>query len=135
MHLIWSNLIVNLIYLWTREFKGLDHDDQDYVLMPTIWQAIGEVTDNAGKTIPAAFSSRVPNIPSEKAHMIAETYSIWTLYIAPTLLKGQFQHQRYYSHFIRLVELFMVCFKFEISQVDVNNLETGFQTWVINYEQ
>jgi hypothetical protein len=53
-----------------------------------IWQAIGEVTYNAGKTIPAAFGSRVSNIASEKAHMIAETYSIWTLYNASTLLKG-----------------------------------------------
>jgi hypothetical protein len=115
--------------------QGFDHDDQDYVLMPTIWQAIGEVTYNAGKTIPAAFGSRVPNIALEKAHMIVETYSIWTLYIAPTLLKGRFQHQRYYNHFIRLVELLMVCFEFKISQVDVDNLETGFQTWVMDYEQ
>ena len=57
--------------MWTAQFKGLDHDDQDYVLMSTIWQAIGEATSNAGKTIPAAFGSRVPNITSEKAHMIA----------------------------------------------------------------
>jgi hypothetical protein len=56
--------------------------------MPTIWQAIGEATYNAGKTISAAFGSRVLNIALEKAHMIAETYSIWTLYITPTLLKG-----------------------------------------------
>ena len=88
MHLIWSNLIINLIYLCTAELKGLDHDDQDYVLMPMIWQAIGEATHNAGKTLPAAFGSRAFNIASEKAHMIAETYSIWTLYIASTLLKG-----------------------------------------------
>ena len=135
MHLIWSNLIVNLIHLWTAKFKDLDHDDQDYVLMPTVWQAIGEATFNSGKTIPAAFGSRVPNIASEKAHMIAETYSIWTLHIAPVLLKGRFQHQRYYKHFIRLVELLMVCLEFEISQVDVDNLETGFQSWVIDYER
>jgi hypothetical protein len=135
MHLIWSNLIVNLIHLWTGQFKNLDHDDEDYVLMPTVWQAIGEATFNAGKTIPAAFGSRVPNIASEKAHMIAETYSIWTLFIAPTLLKGRFRHPRYYKHFIRLVELLMVCFEFEISQVDVDNLETGFQSWVMDYER
>ena len=135
MHLIWSNLIVNLVHLWTGQFKNLDHDDQDYVLMPTVWQAIGEATFNAGKTIPAAFGSRVPNIASEKAHMIAETYSIWTLYIAPTLLKGRFRNQRYYKHFIQLVELLMVCFEFEISQEDVDSLETGFQSWVMGYER
>ena len=135
MHLIWSNLIVNLIHLWTGQFNSLDHDDQDYVLAPTIWQAIGEATFNAGKTIPASFGSRVPNIASEKAHMIAETYSIWTLYVAPTLLKGRFRHQRYYKHFIQLVKLLMVCFEFEIGQVDVDNLETGFQSWVTDYER
>ena len=125
----------NLILLWTRHFKDLNHDDQDYILMPTVWQAIGEATYNADKTIPAAFGSRVLNITSEKAQMIAETYSIWTLYIALTLLKGQFQHQRYYKHFIQLVKLLMVCLEFEISQVDVDNFETGFQSWVVDYEQ
>ena len=90
MHLIWSNLIPNLILLWTGQFKDLDHDNQGYVLMPTVWETIGEATYSAGKTIPASFGSRVPNIASEKAHMIAETYSIWTLHIAPILLKGRF---------------------------------------------
>lgn len=135
MHLIWSNLIVNLIHLWTAKFKNLDHDNEEYVLMPTVWQAIGEATFNSGKTIPAAFGSRVPNVALEKAHMIAETYSIWTLHIAPVLLKGRFQHQRYYKHFIRLVKLLMVCFEFEISQEDVDDLEAGFQSWVIDYER
>ena len=67
--------------------------------------------------------------------MIAETYSIWTLYNAPTLLKGQFQHQQYYKHFIQLVELLMLCLEFEITQVDVDNLQIGFQSWIVDYEQ
>jgi len=29
----------------------------------------------------------------------------------------------------------MVCFEFEISQEDVDDLETGFQSWVIDYER
>ena len=81
--------------MYTRQFKDPDHDNQDYLLLPTVLEAIGEVTYNAGKAIPATFRSRVPNIASEKSHMIAETYSIWTLYFTPTLLKGRFQHQRY----------------------------------------
>ena len=133
--------------LWTsRRSERTSRKPLDLVLAPadstfhlsasvsTVWQAIGEATFNAGKTIPAAFGSRVSNIALEKAHMIAETYSIWTLYIAPILLKGRFRHQRYYKHFIQLVKLLMVCFKFEISQEDVDNLETGFQSWVIDYE-
>jgi hypothetical protein len=90
MHLIWTNLIPNLILFWTGKFKDISHQDNGYVLAPTVWQAIEEATMNAGKTIPAVFGSRFLNIASEKAQMTAETpsHSIWTLYIAPTLFKG-----------------------------------------------
>ena len=36
MHLIWANLISNLVLLWTGKFKDLDHDGQDYVIMKTV---------------------------------------------------------------------------------------------------
>ena len=90
MHLIWANLIPNLILLWTRNFKDLDHDDEGYILAPKVWQAIRVATLDAGKTIPATFGSRVSNIAAEKSQMTAETHSIWTLYLAPTLLNGCF---------------------------------------------
>jgi len=88
MHLIWTNLIPNLIRFWTRKFKDIFHHNKGYVLALTVWEAIGEATMNAGKTIPAAFGSRVLNIASEKVQMTAKTHSIWMLYITPTLLKG-----------------------------------------------
>ena len=90
MHLIWANLIPNLILLWTRKFKDLDHDNKGYVLAPHVWRAIREATLNAGQTIPAAFGSRVPNIAAEKSQMTAETHSIWIMYLAPTLLNSWF---------------------------------------------
>jgi len=135
MHLIWTNLIPNLIRFWTGKFKDISHQDEGYVLAPTVWEAIGEATANAGKTIPAAFGSRVPNIAAEKAQMIAETHSIWTLYIAPTLLKGRFVHRKYYKHFMELVRLLTLCLEFEITQDQVNDLESGFQSWVQKYER
>jgi hypothetical protein len=135
MHLIWTNLIPNLILLWTGKFKDLDHDGEDYLLAPAVWDAIGKATSDAGKTIPAAFGSRVPNVASEKAQMIAETYSIWTLHLAPVLLKGRFPNPRYYKHFKELVQLLTLCLEFEITQDEVDGLETGFQKWVKDYER
>jgi hypothetical protein len=135
MHLIWTNLIPNLILFWTGKFKDISYHDEGYVLAPTVWEAIGEATVNAGKTIPAAFGSRVLNIASEKAQMIAETYSIWTLYIAPTLLKGRFVCPRYYKHFMELVQLLTLCLEFETTQDQVNSLKRGFQNWVQKYER
>jgi hypothetical protein len=134
MHLIWANLIPNLILLWTGKFKDLDHDGQDYVIRQTVWNAIGDSTFQAGETIPAAFGSRVPNIASEKAHMICETYSIWTLYLAPVLLKGRFLNERYYNHFMELVRLLTRCIDLEITQEEIDDLDRNFQKWVRDYE-
>jgi hypothetical protein len=134
MHLIWANLIPNLILLWTGKFKDLDHDDEGYVLAPKVWQAIGVATLDAGKTIPATFGSRVPNIAAEKPQMTAETHSIWTLYLAPTLLNGRFINERYYKHFVQLVQLLMLCLEFEITQDQIDDLERDFQEWVEEYE-
>jgi hypothetical protein len=73
--------------------------------MKTMWEAIREATFWAGQMIPAAFGSRVPNVASEKVNMIAETHSIWTLYLAPVLLKGRFLNECYYNHFVKLIQL------------------------------
>jgi hypothetical protein len=49
MNLIWANLIPNLVLLWTGKFKDLDYNGQDYVIMKTIWEVIGEATFQAGE--------------------------------------------------------------------------------------
>jgi hypothetical protein len=103
--------------------------------MKTVWEAIGEATFRAGETIPAAFGSRVPNVALEKAHMICETYSIWTLYIAPVLLKGRFLDERYYNHFVKLVQLLTHCIDLEITHEEIDDLDQNFQKWVQDYER
>jgi hypothetical protein len=134
MHLIWANLIPNFILFWTGKFKDLDHDGQDYVIMKTVWDAIGEATFWAGETIPAAFGSCVPNVALEKAHMICEAYSIWTLYIAPVLLKGHFLDECYYNHFVKLDQLLTRCIDLEITHEEIDDLDQNFQKWVQDYE-
>jgi hypothetical protein len=37
MHLIWMNLIPNLILLWTGNFKDLDYNNKGYILVPKVW--------------------------------------------------------------------------------------------------
>ena len=91
MHLIWENLIPNLILFWTGEFKDLDHQNKSYVIAPHIWNAVGVTTAASGVTIPAAFGASVPNIVTKQSQMSAEMYSNWTLYIAPIVLRGRFK--------------------------------------------
>ena len=44
MHLVFENLIKNLVLLWTGHFKDLDQGTGDYVLSPQVWEAISEAT-------------------------------------------------------------------------------------------
>lgn len=76
MHLIWANLIRNLIRLWTAENKQLNHVDQDYVFAHKVWEKIGKESTDAKQHIPSAFGAKMPNIADEKSHMTCETYSM-----------------------------------------------------------
>lgn len=102
MHLIWENLIPNLISLWTSSFKGLDSGSEDYTLSPTVWSAIGRASEDCGPSIPTAMGPQPFNVASNSNRWTADSRSSWALYLAPTLLKRRFKNQRYYDHFIDL---------------------------------
>jgi len=136
MHMIWENLIPNLVLFWTGQFKDLDHgEDADYRLMPTVWEAIGEVCGASSRTIPSAFGAPTPNVASEKYQFSAENWSFWTLYLAPSLLKGRFRNARYHKHFIELVQLLNICLQFEIKDEEIETLQVGMIKWVQDYER
>jgi hypothetical protein len=134
MHLIWANLIPNLILLWTGKFKDLEHQDEDYLLLKSAWEAVGAATAAAGDTVPASFGARPPNLASDGSHVTAEMRSIWTMFFAPTLLRRRFQKPRFYKHFLRLVRLLKLCMEFELTQEQIDELEEGFKSWVEDYE-
>jgi len=135
MHLIWANLIPNLILLWTGKFKDLDEGSGEYTFQPKVWEAIGVATAAAGSTIPSVFGIRPPNPATHKSSYSAEAWSFWTLYLGPILLHRRFRHQRYYKHFIELVKLLRICLKFEITSEEVQIVRDGFIKWVQDYEK
>ncbi|EJD34267.1 hypothetical protein AURDEDRAFT_176688 [Auricularia subglabra TFB-10046 SS5] len=135
MHLVWLNLIPNLTLLYTGKFKGLDEGKEDYVIAENIWDEIGRITAASGATIPSAFGARVPNLAKDRTYMIAETWCIWALFIAPTVLRGRFREERYYTHFMQLIELLRCCLQLEVTQEDIDFIRLGFVDWVLRYEK
>ena len=135
MHLIWENLIPNLIDFWTGKFKDLDHEGEGYLIESRIWEEIGAATAACKATIPSAFGAPVPNIATKRHLMNAEMHANWTLYIAPIVLRGRFKRPQYYRHFMQLVKLLKLCLAFEISEVMLNQIEEGFQLWMEEYEK
>ncbi|TDL13665.1 hypothetical protein BD410DRAFT_846724 [Rickenella mellea] len=134
MHLIYENLLKNLILLWTDEFKGLDEGSGCYTLSKAVWEAVGQATAASGSTIPSAFGARPPNIASDRSNFTAENYSFWALYIGPILLRNKFRDRKYYDHFVDLIVLLNICLQFELTVYDVETIRTGFVHWVQKFE-
>ena len=44
MHLIWENVIKNLMLLWTGKYKDLDEGTEEYKFPSAIWDTIGSAT-------------------------------------------------------------------------------------------
>jgi hypothetical protein len=136
MHLIWENLLPNLVLLWTGKFKGLDEGRESYELGAGVWEAIGEATKASGSTIPAAYATaRPPNVAEETSACTADSWSFWALYLGPVLLKGRFQKAIYYKHFVELIKLLRLCLQFEISEEECLEIRDGFRDWVKNFER
>ena len=55
MHLLFENVVKNLVNLWMGKFKGLDAGKEDYIIPAAIWKVIGQETVDAMKDIPATF--------------------------------------------------------------------------------
>ena len=113
MHLIFKNLIPNLVRHYTGDFKGLNCGVEDYQLPKSVWEAICEAGAWSGNTIPSCFGARIPNLELERSNMTAEMWSFWAMYLGPALLKGKFLKPKYYKHFMKLVGLIHLCVTFE----------------------
>lgn len=135
MHLIWENLVKNLVLHWTGEFKGLDDGRESYSFSKAVWEAIGAASAASGSTIPSAYGVRVPNIAIESANISAEMWSFWTLYLGPIFLRRRFQRNKYFDHFVLLVRLLNLCLQFEISTSEIEEIRSGFIKWVTEYEK
>lgn len=135
MHLLWENVVKNLMQLWTGQYKGLDCGTADYEIEPTVWEAIGAASAATGAHIPYVFGPRPPNVASDKTSWTADTRSFWTQYVGPVLLEHRFKHRRYYDHFVLLVKLIRKCLQFELTRSEVDEIHAGFVQWVLKYEE
>lgn len=135
MHMGWINLIPQLTLLWTGEFHKLYQGRERYSIHPTVWEALGHVTEASGNTIPSSFGCRVPNLKSQSSHFTAEAWSVWATQLAPSLLRRRFRSSTYYIHFVQLVQLMNRCLSFTMRRDEIPEIRDGFIAWVREYER
>ena len=57
MHLIFENLVPNLVAHYTGDFKGLDAGAEEYIIPAHIWSEICKIGSASGDTIPSQFGA------------------------------------------------------------------------------
>lgn len=67
VHVIFENVVPGLIDLWTHsgKYSAFGSGNEDNMLHPDVWTAIGEACNNSGDTIPSVFGCRVPNLDTK----------------------------------------------------------------------
>ncbi|KAL1684479.1 hypothetical protein GGG16DRAFT_68217 [Schizophyllum commune] len=135
MHLVFENVMKQLILLWTDGIKDLGEGKVKYHLLKDVWAAIGEATGLSGKTIPSMFTGSPPNCAEPKGAATADSWSFWLLYLGPRLLARHFRDERCYAHFVALSRLVHTCLQFSITKQEIAELRRGFADWVVQYEE
>ncbi|KAF8311469.1 hypothetical protein DL93DRAFT_2209061 [Clavulina sp. PMI_390] len=133
MHLVWENLIKNLVAMWQGSWKSLDHSA--YAISQREWEKIGKLVGSSRKLIPGCFGAALPDFVARPSEMTAEKWSFFTLFIAPIVLHDAFPHRRYYDHFMRLVPILHLLISFEITTEQIGEVERGLRQWVEDYER
>lgn len=134
MHMIWINLIPQLVDLWTKEFHGLDDGQESYLIDPALWKLLGDICEESGNTIPSSFGCRVPNL-TKRSNFIAESWALWATLLAPHILRRRFKQAKYYTHFVRLIKLVKACMEYSIPKGELPGLREGFASWVQEFEE
>ena len=135
MHLIFENLIPNLVHHYTGTFKGLDCGTEDYLIPQDEWLQVCATGEASGDTIPTAFGARIPNLETDRSAMTAEKWAVWAMLLAPILLRNRFPDQKYYDHFMKLVHLINMCVSWVLKRDELEEIRVGFQEWVEEYEE
>ena len=135
MHLVFENLVPNLVAHYTGNFKNLDDGTEEYIIPAKIWSEICKTGSASGDTIPSQFGARIPNLEKERSHMTAESWSFWVMYIGPIVLRNHFKKNRYYSHFMKLVRLIHLCLAYNMKRSDIELIQVRFQERVVEYEK
>ncbi|QRW14127.1 Transposase family Tnp2 protein [Ceratobasidium sp. AG-Ba] len=134
MHLLFENLVPNMIKHWTGTFKWLDAGQNGgYVIDEVVWKVIGKQTAAATRTIPAEFVGTLPNIADDTKLFKAEAFAFWFQYMAPILLRGRL-NEPYYSHFLKMREIMLLVMQFKIEDEEIDFLERMVGEWVNEYE-
>ncbi|KAG8732066.1 hypothetical protein FRC10_001260, partial [Ceratobasidium sp. 414] len=135
LHLFLLNHVPDLLTLWIGGNPGIpDAGCENYLISREDWAAIGKETEAATNLLPTAFIRPLPNIQTRQRVFCGESWSFWTLYVGPIVLRGRLP-KKYYDHFLGLVSIIKCLLEFENSTERIERLREEIAEYVERYEE
>ncbi|KAB5591793.1 hypothetical protein CTheo_4785 [Ceratobasidium theobromae] len=132
MHMVWINLVPQLVDLWTGTFNNYDAGIHNYLMDQATWDILGDMCGESGSTIPSSFGCRVPNL-KKRSNFIAESWSLWATQLAPNILRHRLK-EPCYVHFVRLIRLMKECMDYSLPRSELPRIREELALWVQDYE-
>ncbi|KAF7374016.1 hypothetical protein MSAN_00282000 [Mycena sanguinolenta] len=104
---------------------------EDYEITDDVWAEIWAETAAAMRHIPADF---VRLLSDNHGYFTAEAWCFWIVYMAPILLAGRFRDEKYYLHACQFSDIVKTCISFQLTYVEIDELEANIIDWVRKYE-
>ncbi|KAG8718555.1 hypothetical protein FRC09_012480 [Ceratobasidium sp. 395] len=125
MHMIWINLVPQLVNLWIGKFNKIGEGKEKYRISSGPYSKLGDICSNSGLTIPTSFGCCVPHL-SKHSTFTAESWCMFAMHIAPNILCGHFQKPTYYVHFVKLINLLQDITDYAIACKELPRIWEGF---------
>lgn len=135
VHMFFENLFPNMVMMWKGTYRGLNSGAQKYIIVDSNWEKIGAETAACVSHIPSEFVRVLQNIHTDQSNFTAESWSFWMINIAPIVLKGRFPDEKFYDHFMELVEITKKCLKDTLTGAEKVTLRDDIVNWVKFYER
>ncbi|CAE7062528.1 unnamed protein product [Rhizoctonia solani] len=133
MHLLFENLVPNMIKHWIGKFKELDQGSGTYQMEQPAWKEVGLRTVEARRTTPSFFVSAMPDIALDGYLYTAEMHAYWIQYTAPIALEDKLPKE-YYEHMLLMRDIIALSIQLEITHEEIDELQDMVNEWVADYE-
>ncbi|CAE6462456.1 unnamed protein product [Rhizoctonia solani] len=136
MHLFLLNHGPDLVALWTGTCKGIEtkYGKYKYLISFEHWSEAGRETEEATKTLAAAFIRPFPNIQTHIECFCAEHWAFWLVYIGPVVLRGRLP-QKFYDHYLELVSILKCLLSVNNTVARIEALREKIANYVETFEK
>lgn len=134
MHLLFENLVPNLVLHWKGTFKNLDPSQDPYVLSNEVWEDIGQETVHSIHMTPSWMVRAMLDICIHVSRYTAESWAFWITWIMPYVLEDRLP-PNHYQHLLLLMNIIKAITSLKLEEGWLDELEARVWQWHAEYEE